>query len=176
MPNSPRLQLATARDVPFIAAMSRELIENGLGWSWTRARVARALAAADTNVLVTRTPHRVVGFGIMRYRDQTAHLELLAVAPDHRRRGQGRRLVEWLETVAEVAGIATVYVEARARRQGTLAFYGRLGYVEVDRLAGYYRGREDAVRLAKTLRPAMPSAREPWSLPSFGAGAAERRG
>jgi ribosomal-protein-alanine N-acetyltransferase len=175
MPNSLRLQLATARDVPIIAAMSRELIETGLGWSWTRARVARALASADTNVLVTRTPRRVVGFAIMRYRDQTAHLDLLAVAPDHRRRGEGRRLVEWLETVAEVAGIAKVYVEARARREGTLTFYRRLGYVEAERLAGYYQGREDAVRLAKTLRPAMPPTREAWSLPSFGAGAAQRR-
>jgi ribosomal-protein-alanine N-acetyltransferase len=65
MPKTPHLQLATARDVPIIAAMSRELIETGLGWSWTRARVGRALAAADTNVLVARLARRVVGFGVM---------------------------------------------------------------------------------------------------------------
>jgi ribosomal protein S18 acetylase RimI-like enzyme len=39
-----------------------------------------------------------------------------------------------------------------------LAFYQRLGYVEVERLAGYYRGREDAVRLAKALGPARSAA------------------
>jgi ribosomal-protein-alanine N-acetyltransferase len=158
MPKTPHLQLATARDVPIIAAMSRELIETGLGWSWTRARVGRALAAADTNVLVARLARRMVGFGIMGYRERTAHLDLLAVAADQRRRGHGRRLVEWLEAVAEGAGIEKVYVEARARREGVLAFYQRLGYVEVERLAGYYRGREDAVRLAKALGPARSAA------------------
>ena len=153
------LQLATARDVAAITTMSRDLIEIGLGWSWTPARVLRALASEDTNVLVARVPDHVVGFGIMQYQEWTAHLDLLAVAPDRRRRGLGRRLVGWLEEVAEVAGAVAVYVEARASRAGTLAFYRRLGYVELERLPGYYSGREDAIRLAKALlaRPDSPS-------------------
>jgi ribosomal-protein-alanine N-acetyltransferase len=153
-----RLELATLRDAPAIAAMSRDLIEAGLGWSWTPARVRRALAAADTNVVVARTARRVAGFGIMRYREWTAHLDLLAVAPDCRRRGLGRRLVAWLEDVAEVAGVVNVYVEARAAWPATLAFYHHLGYAEVARLRGYYWGREDAVRLARALRTADAGA------------------
>jgi ribosomal-protein-alanine N-acetyltransferase len=170
----PHLRLATARDAPAIAAMSRDLIEAGLGWSWTPSRVRGALASRDTNVVVARTPGRVIGFGIMRYRMWTAHLDLLAVAPDHRRRGLGRRLVEWLEAVAEVAGVVSVYVEARASRAETLAFYGRLGYAEVERLLRYYGGREDAIRLAKALRVPVEAA-APWPVPLPGPSAAHRR-
>jgi len=175
MRDSLHLELATARDVSAIAAMARDWIESGLGWSWTPTRVRRALASGDTNVLAARMPGRVVGFGIMRYRAWTAHLDLLAVAPEYRRRGLGRCLVEWLEAVADTAGVASVYLEARARWQGTLAFYHRLGYAEVERLAGYYGGREDAVRLAKALRRAVPVTREVWPVPSSGPGAAHRR-
>ena len=164
MSDRPHLQLATRGDVPTIAAMSRDLIEAGLGWSWTPARVRRARDCAGTNVLVVRMSGRVVGFGIMRYGQWTAHLDLLAVAPDYRRGGLGRCVVQWLEAVADVAGVANVYVEARARWEGTLAFYHHLGYAEVERLPRYYSGREDAVRLAKALRTAA-GARELWPVP-----------
>jgi ribosomal protein S18 acetylase RimI-like enzyme len=56
-----------------------------------------------------------------------------------------------------------------------LAFYQRLGYVEVERLTGYYRGREDAVLLAKALRPALSVAHEEQELRFFGPDAAHLR-
>ena len=40
---------------------------------------------------------RILGFGIMQYRDAAAHLTLFAVHPGHQHRGLGRRLVAWLE-------------------------------------------------------------------------------
>ena len=57
MSDRPHLQLATARDVPAVAAMSRDPIEAGLRWSWTPARVRRALASA-TVLLVLLAPPR----------------------------------------------------------------------------------------------------------------------
>jgi ribosomal-protein-alanine N-acetyltransferase len=46
------VRLATLADAAEIAALSRELIETGLGWSWTRARVARNIASSATTTLV----------------------------------------------------------------------------------------------------------------------------
>jgi ribosomal-protein-alanine N-acetyltransferase len=146
------LRPATLRDSQRIATMSRDLIEAGLGWSWTAERVARSLSAPDTcAVVATQESRIVVGFAIMEFREWTSHLSLLAVAPSHRRQGLGRRVVGWLEQSAEVAGIAFVYVEARSRNRAALDFYRRLGYQQIERIRGYYRGREDAVRLARTL-------------------------
>jgi len=145
-------RLAQRHDALPIARMSRDLIERGLGWSWTPLRVARCIAAADTNVLVAvRGAMRPLGFGIMKYADEEAHLLLLAVDPAVARRGLGTALVAWLEDSARAAGLGPVYVEARATNAAARAFYRRLGYGEIQRVPGYYGGVEASVRMAKDL-------------------------
>ena len=146
-----QIRLAVSADAPQIAAMSRDLIEVGLGWSWTEARVRRSFRDPNTNVAVAYHEDDFVGFGIMKYRDDEAHLHLLAVRESHRRCGIGRALMTWLERTALVAGIGVIYLEARLSNAAARAFYGKLGYREVKVVPGYYRGVESAVRLAKDL-------------------------
>ncbi len=146
------VRLAVAADAQRIAALSRDAIEQGLEWSWTPRRVLRSVADVSTNVVVAHSGSRFVGFAIMKYADEEAHLLLLAVQAGQRRRGVGAALVAWLEATARVAGIATISLEARASNVAARAFYHRLGYRELGLLEGYYRGVEDAVRIAKDLR------------------------
>ena len=146
------LRLARRCDAQAIATLSRDLIERGLGWSWTARRVMRSIAAADTNVLVAQDAAGVlVGFGIMNYGDDEAHLLLLAVRPAQGRRGIGGALMGWLETAALAAGVRRIFLEAREANGVARAFYRRLGYREIELLPGYYQGREDSVRLLKDL-------------------------
>jgi ribosomal protein S18 acetylase RimI-like enzyme len=87
----------------------------------------------------------------MRYGDDVAHLDLLAVAPQYRRAGVGRQLLEWLEKCAVVAGIFSVTLEVRAANEGAQAFYQRMGYRALVELAGYYQGVEAALRMRRDL-------------------------
>jgi len=151
------LQPAAITDASEIAVMSRELIEGGLGWSWTPARVARSIRCADTVVLLARAEGRVAGFAVMYFGSEEAHLNLLAVGPAYRRAGLGRRLVVWLEQSALVAGISVVYLEVRASRVGAQTFYRRLGYRCIGRVSGYYRGREAAIQMAHDLSRSAPT-------------------
>lgn len=151
MSESPTLRLATRADAAGIAALSRDRIEQGLGWSWTEPRVLRSLRDPAANVVVAHRSGRMLGFGIMKYRDDEAHLLLLAVQASAGRRGLGSALVAWLERSARVAGIGQVYLEARLTNGAARAFYARLGYREVQTLPGYYQGVEACVRLAKDL-------------------------
>jgi len=146
-----QIRLAVSGDAARIAAMSRDLIEAGLGWSWTEARVRRSLGDPNSNVTVAFDEDQLAGFGIMKYRDDEAHLHLLAVCESHRRCGVGTALMAWLERTALVAGIGVIYLEARATNDAARAFYRRLGYSEIKLVAGYYRGVESAVRLSKDL-------------------------
>jgi ribosomal protein S18 acetylase RimI-like enzyme len=102
-------------------------------------------------VVVARAGTRIAGFGIMRYGGDDAHLDLLGVAMDCRRRGLGRRLVEWLEKPALAAGITDAFLEVREANLGARAFYERLGYRTLARLGGYYQGRESAIRMGRAL-------------------------
>ena len=73
------LRLATRADAPAIASLSRDRIEQGLGWSWTAPRVMRSIRDHETNVLVARQGAASLGFGIMKYHDDEARLVLRAV-------------------------------------------------------------------------------------------------
>jgi len=151
----PKVMLATRADATGIAEMSRSHIEQGLEWSWTPARVAKAIQDCATNVAVTREGSRLVGFGIMEYGDQRAHLVLLAIDPSRQRRGIGSLLLSWLEKCADTAGIGSIQVEARCDNPGAVAFYKSQGYREERRVRGYYRGIIAAVRLEKSLWPGL---------------------
>jgi ribosomal protein S18 acetylase RimI-like enzyme len=87
-----RFELASERDAASIAALSREAIEMGLQPAWVPARVLRRVRDAESTVLVARTElGSMAGFAIMRFGEDAAHLDLLAVTAHWRRRGLGRR-------------------------------------------------------------------------------------
>jgi ribosomal-protein-alanine N-acetyltransferase len=151
--DQPWLQLARPSDARVIADMSRVLIEAGLGWRWRPERVEASILAPNVNVLVARVHGRVAGFAIMRYGDDDAHLDLLAVASPDRRTGLGRRLVQWLEKCAIVAGLVHIDLEVRAQNLGAQLFYERLGYRRLEHIPGYYDGKEDAFRMRRQLGP-----------------------
>jgi len=50
------------------------------------------------------------------------------------------------------AGIATLHVELRAQNKAAYLFYRALGFEQTLRIAGYYRGRETAIRMMRLLR------------------------
>jgi ribosomal-protein-alanine N-acetyltransferase len=153
--------LAHFDDAPAIAAMSRQLIEHGLAWSWNEDRVERCLRNRDCVVLVARDRRRVIGFAIMEFYAIHAHLNLFAVQPGYQRHGVGRQLLEWLEASARTAGIFKVHLELRATNDGARSFYEKLGYVSAGRKAAYYDGREDAVRMTHDLTVTSTSSAEP---------------
>ncbi len=147
----PTLRLARPREAAAIAHLSRDLIEYGLVWRWTPARIEASIRAANVNVLVACLHQKIAGFAIMRYGDEDAHLDLLAVTPPHRRAGVGSQLLQWLEQCAVVAGITRVALEVRAGNEGARLFYERMGYRILVHLSGYYQGREAAVRMGRDL-------------------------
>jgi ribosomal protein S18 acetylase RimI-like enzyme len=161
-----RLEPARAADSARLAAMSQELVESGLRPAWGAARIGWHVRHPESVVLTARNDLRIVGFAIMRYADDAAHLNLLAVDPALRRRGIGRRLVTWLEETALTAGTFDIGLELRAENEIARAFYRSLGYSETGRVPGYYQGVEAAIRMSRDLRACQqqaPGARQ--SLP-----------
>ena len=145
------IRLARAGEARPIAEMSRDDIEQGLGWRWTETRVLSCIRHPAVNVAVAREGSALAGFGIMEYGEDEAHLLLFAVHRRHRRAGVGAALVRWLEATALTAGIGLIRLEARVDNPGARSFYRALGYRETRTIRGFYRGREDAVSIAKDL-------------------------
>jgi ribosomal protein S18 acetylase RimI-like enzyme len=148
------LDFARPGDAQALAVMSRDLIEAGLGWVYRTERFARLITHDETVALVARANDRPVGFAVMEFGDDRAHLIVLAVAPSHQRNGIARRMIAWLLKSAVTAGMTSVHVELRADNEPAFALYRSLGFSETLRVPGYYRGRETAIRMIRMLRVA----------------------
>ena len=148
-----QLQFARPRDAQALAVMSRDLIEAGLGWTYQPKRIAELIGDPESITLVARDGQQLVGFAVMTFGDERAHLILLAVRRTHQRRGLARRMVEWLVRSAQAAGMASVHVELRASNRPAYLLYRGLNFAETVHVPGYYRGRETAVRMLRVLRP-----------------------
>ena len=151
-PRSIVLGFARRSDALTLALMSRDLIEAGLGWEYRSDRLARLIADPETVALVARDGADVIGFAVMTFGDERAHLTLLAVSPTYQRRGIARRLIAWLMDSATVAGMSSIHVELRAGNTAARRLYRSAGFVETLRLPGYYRGQENALRMIRMLR------------------------
>ena len=147
---------AQVTDALEIARLSRDLIEQGLPWTWGPKRIGEAIRDPEVVVLVARSGAELAGFAVMLYDVRHAHLSLLAVAPRWQRAGIGRRLLAWLEETALVAGTEWIDLEVRAQNDVARAFYSDLGYEEGSYVPGYYQGRESAVRMRRRLRARSP--------------------
>ena len=77
------------------------------------------------------------------------HLGKLAVEPALQGRGVGRLMVAWAEERARVLGLAVLELETRVELVENLAFYEKLGFVEVGRSAHPGFDRPTSVRFSK---------------------------
>jgi len=159
------LRPALVRDSHAIALMSRDHIEHGLGWRYDAARIQRALARRDVSALAACDRGSLVGFAIMEFGDPRAHLMLMAVRPTHRRRGIGRRMLEWLVDSALTAGIESLHLELRAANDAARRFYRALGFGETILVPRYYDGAEAALRMVRVLRAPLPAVLA-WQPPT----------
>ncbi len=169
------LELARPTDAPRLAAMSNALVESGLRPAWNASRIQWHMRHAESVVLTARVASHpgmhaaygaqaVAAFAIMRFGDDAAHLNLLAVDPSHQRRGVGHQLIAWLEETAITAGTFVIGLELRSTNASALRFYARLGYQELGVVPGYYQGVEHAIRMSRDVRSGrgtVPGMRQP---------------
>jgi len=144
--------LAVPHEAAVIARLSRDIVEYGMAWGWTPRHVLARLFDRSTNVVVARKSGAVIGFALMEYGDDYAHLLLLGVAPSCQRRGIASALLIWLEATLRIAGIARILAEVRETNSGARAFYQSRGFEEYALTPGYYQNTENAVHLSKVLK------------------------
>ena len=128
------LEPATLASARAIANLSRQYIEDGLGWRYRAATIVRYIRDPDTEVVIARHEGQLAGFVVSEFHAEHVHLVLLAVGPDYQRSGMGRKLIAWIEQMARDAGIFRMVLEVRAGRPDAKAFYEAIGYRRVRRL------------------------------------------
>jgi ribosomal-protein-alanine N-acetyltransferase len=100
----------------------------------------------------------VTGYAIMSAAASEAHILNICVHPGARRYGYGRRLLNALLLKADQLDVERAFLEVRPSNKVAIKLYRSAGFVEIGVRPAYYQaayGREDAVVLAATLRPAV---------------------
>jgi ribosomal-protein-alanine N-acetyltransferase len=113
---------------------------------WSERSFRNEVSHPNGSFIVAIEMGDVVGYaGVWNVVDE-AHITTVAVAPEHRRQGIGRRLVSELLGRAKESGMICATLEVRASNSGAIELYQKLGFTETARRKGYYPdNKEDAV-------------------------------
>ncbi len=94
----------------------------------------------------------LVGFIFISATNPTvAHITTIAIAPEHRHRGLGRKLLNHAENAMRKKDFEAMVLEVRVSNFAARNLYLNYGYVIIQKLKGYYQNGEDAYLMSKTL-------------------------
>ncbi|SMH49097.1 GNAT family N-acetyltransferase [Maritimibacter sp. HL-12] len=130
-----------------LAAIHARAFSGARGWS--AAEIAGLLDAPGGFVVTAAE-----GFALGRAVAGEAELLTIAVAPEHRRKGQGRALLAGFEAEAAARGADAAFLEVAADNAAARALYTVSGWRETGRRKSYYPrpgGAVDAITLTKAL-------------------------
>jgi len=100
--------------------------------------------------LVAEQDGQAAGYAGMHVILGEGHITNVAVSPEFRRRGIGRRLCEGLIRKAARRSLRSLTLEVRASNFAAQDMYRRLGFAEVGRRKGYYQTPdEDAILMTR---------------------------
>ena len=94
----------------------------------------------------------VVGYAVVWCILDQGEVANIALAPGHRGRGLGARLLDAMLGVARKRGVKSMYLEVRVSNDAARALYERFGFHRVGTRQDYYEApREDALVMMKRL-------------------------
>lgn len=99
---------------------------------------------------------RVVAYVLGRLIAPEGEIYRVAVAPSHRKRGIGYRLLDYAIKTSRGAGLETLFLEVRSQNTAARKLYSAHGFREIGIRRGYYKNPpDDAVLMLKASRADM---------------------
>lgn len=104
-------------------------------WSDPIEDIRRKAAVQPDMFLVGTLGGDVVATVMAGYEGHRGWINYLAVAPERRRRGVGRRMMHAAEAALRAAGCPKINLQVRGTNTGVVAFYERLGFTVEARVS-----------------------------------------
>ena len=104
-------------------------------WNDPAKDIGRKLMVDRDLFLVGRVEGRIVATVMGGYEGHRGWINYLAVSPEQRRKGYGRRIMEEVERQIAAKGSPKINLMVRTSNTGVIAFYEALGY-QVDDVVG----------------------------------------
>jgi len=135
-----RIEAGTSDDLDSVMEVMESAFGARFGEAWTRSQCAGILPMAGVSLMLSRDGDggAPVGFSLARSVMDESELLLLAVAPDHRRRGFGRALLHEFLDQARAGGVTRAHLEVRDGNPA-IEMYRGAGFTPIGRRRNYYR-------------------------------------
>jgi ribosomal-protein-alanine N-acetyltransferase len=146
-----RIRSMRVADLPAVHYL--EVISQPVPW---RQLFFRIQLRKGASCWVLETDNEIIGFGIVSFVKDWAHIINMCVAPGYRRRGLGRRIMLHLLRVARQRHCRRAWLEVRPTNLPAISLYRKLGFRLRQIRKGYYitpKGRQHALVMVRSLRP-----------------------
>ena len=154
-----RLREGTEADAGGLFELDRICFDVGIAYSLREFRLL--LRSRKTVCILAEDGDDLAGFAIAQIavlgESRGGHIVTIDVAPDFRRRGVGRLLMEQIEERMMAIGADWLRLEVAVNNTAASGFYRGLGFAAIGRIPDYYRGSVDATVMEKTLAKASAS-------------------
>lgn len=151
-----RIEPGTSRELDSVMAIMDKAFGDRFGEAWTRSQLSGILPMEGVSLMLAweTGSNEAIGFSLCRTVADESELLLIAVRPEHHRRGIGRKLLDHFFGAAQAGGAGRVHLEVRDGNPA-VAMYRSAGFSPVGRRRDYYHasdgGRFDAITLSRQL-------------------------
>lgn len=155
----------TEADLPCVAATEERActhpwqlnhFRDSLTTGYPACMLTSPVASTDPDHPRTAAGHTLLGYWVAMRGVDEMHLLNIAVAPEHRRQGWARAMMQALAAQTLAEGFTWLWLEVRASNAPAQALYAQLGFLPVGLRKQYYPAaagqREDAVVMSLNLR------------------------
>jgi [ribosomal protein S18]-alanine N-acetyltransferase len=145
-----RLRRGGADDLDDVMRVMTAAFPPGYGEAWTRSQCSGILPMAGVTLTIAEDRGVPAGFSLVRRVVDEAELLLLAVDPEHQRRGIGQALLDDFIAAALANGAHRLHLEVRDGNPA-ISLYRSAGFVPAGRRRNYYHGPDGTAFDAVTL-------------------------
>ena len=123
--------------------------------AYSRAELQFFVQHPRSTTTVAESEGHIAGFCVVDWKLESGrklgHFITIDVAPEFRRIGLGRLLMQTGEGLLAEMGCGAIALEVATNNDAAQAFYERLGYRQTGRIPGYYADGTNGLVMRKTL-------------------------
>lgn len=101
--------------------------------------------------IVAENKKRIIGYIVGRVKDNSGEIVSLAVDLAWRRKGIGKKLINFLTTHFKEKRLKEISLCVRTRNQGAITFYKKFGFEILKTIKNYYPNGDDAYLMKKKI-------------------------